>query len=81
MASIAGHTKEEANSNNFIVRMKEDYDGFKPAGNSVSVKNLVLLSRTPIKWLTICQQPTFSTINCAYQVRKILSEKYSPSPL
>ncbi|XP_055685706.1 spermatogenesis-associated protein 20 isoform X2 [Lutzomyia longipalpis] len=33
----------EANSDNMIVRMKEDYDGAEPSGNSVSVKNLLLL--------------------------------------
>ncbi|GAB0099083.1 Spermatogenesis-associated protein 20 [Sergentomyia squamirostris] len=39
-----GYFYTEANSSNLIVRMKEDYDGAEPSGNSVSVKNLVLLS-------------------------------------
>uniref|UniRef100_A0A1L8DUE8 Spermatogenesis-associated protein 20-like TRX domain-containing protein n=1 Tax=Nyssomyia neivai TaxID=330878 RepID=A0A1L8DUE8_9DIPT len=38
-----GYFYTEENSDNLIVRMKEDYDGAEPSGNSMSVKNLVLL--------------------------------------
>ncbi|XP_055704556.1 spermatogenesis-associated protein 20 isoform X2 [Phlebotomus papatasi] len=39
-----GYFYTEANSDHLIVRMKEDYDGAEPSGNSMSVKNLILLS-------------------------------------
>ncbi|XP_059614736.1 spermatogenesis-associated protein 20 isoform X2 [Phlebotomus argentipes] len=42
-AEKGGYFYTEANSDNLIVRMKEDYDGAEPSGNSMSVKNLLLL--------------------------------------
>lgn len=39
-----GYFYSEANSPNVIVRLKEDHDGAEPCGNSVTGRNLLLLS-------------------------------------
>ncbi|KAL7036239.1 hypothetical protein ACKWTF_008760 [Chironomus riparius] len=38
-----GYFYSEASQSDVVVRMKEDHDGAEPAGNSVSISNLVLL--------------------------------------
>ena len=39
-----GYFYSQANAKNVVVRLKEDHDGAEPCGNSVSAKNLCLLS-------------------------------------
>lgn len=39
-----GYFYSHANSKHVVVRLKEDHDGAEPCGNSVSARNLLLLS-------------------------------------
>lgn len=43
-SELGGYYYSQANSQNVIVRLKEDHDGAEPSGNSVAARNLPLIS-------------------------------------